>query len=295
MRHLVHIGCPKAASQFLGQWFERHPQLLYKNHGLAGFQEGIFPFADKVARHRKQPYAYAVTSWEGFSSGSLGWLLGRSNDWQLDPEIFCDFLADFFPNARILIITRGFASRVISTYKQLVKMRAVDDFDAIMGELSGRDFIYFDYNKLIGMYEQAFGKENVIVLPYELLRDDNVRFLAILQEKLGLDPVEYNPGVVNDAASPSDLYWSLKLNKLLVRTKPVLGATLFDKLNAKHIHNGFYNRYRPLFRVLSAIFPNRKLLVPPLPESILEGCRGRADILKGREEYKNYGAEYLWE
>jgi hypothetical protein len=36
-RHLVHIGYPKAGSTYLQRWFASHPQLAYREGGIAGF------------------------------------------------------------------------------------------------------------------------------------------------------------------------------------------------------------------------------------------------------------------
>jgi len=49
---------------------------------------------------------------------------------------------------------------------------------------------YYDFDYLIELYSDAFGEQNVIVAPYELLRDDQSAFLGILESKLGIVRLE---------------------------------------------------------------------------------------------------------
>jgi hypothetical protein len=291
MRHLVHIGYPKAGSKFLQEWFGHHPQLLYRKYALAGFYD-YHQLAESMQRHERQPYRYAVSSWEGFTNG-WEWVsppvkMGK-------PAFVSRFLADYFPNAQILLITRGFVSRAVSTWKQAVRSGSPQSPSEIMDSLLAEDAAYFDYNKLVSAYERTFGKENVIVLPYELLRDDSGRFLQILQGKLGLDPIHHDPGVVNQASDEKDLYWYYHMYRWIYQLKSMAGVKWYDKIALLHRRFTKSGKYHRLFRILRLVFGDRKLVVPPLPPTFLAECRGKADILKGRAEFAGYEAEYLWD
>jgi len=65
---------------------------------------------------------------------------------------------------------------------------------------------YYDFDYLIRLYSDAFGEENLIVLPYELLRT-TICFLTILEEKLGLEHIEPNFSRLNPSLSHEELYW----------------------------------------------------------------------------------------
>ena len=58
------------------------------------------------------------------------------------------------------------------------------------------------YDVLIGDYRAAFGSDKVILLPYELLRQDPARFAGEIERRLGLDPGPILEDRANRALSP---------------------------------------------------------------------------------------------
>jgi hypothetical protein len=63
----------------------------------------------------------------------------------------------------------------------------------------------FDYDEALRLYEDAFGPENVIVLPFELLRDDAPAFLAALSA--GWPAGVAGPPAPERLAHPAELDW----------------------------------------------------------------------------------------
>ncbi len=105
----------------------------------------------------------------------------------------CALLAESFPDAHVLIVTRGFRSMILSSYSQYVRVGGTDDLETQVwqgGENPWR------YDELIAMYRARFDGR-VIVLPYELLARDPVAFRGEMERRLGVAPFEFTDAVVN--------------------------------------------------------------------------------------------------
>src|SRR4051812_4316457 len=118
--HLVHIGYPKTGSNFLRRWFQRHPQLAYAEGGIAGFQS-VYELA-KPGGAQRPGVLYRVTSSESMATPHehVGDPIGtyEMKGWGGLPgqTAVCTTLAELFPAARVLIVTRGFRSMILSSY-----------------------------------------------------------------------------------------------------------------------------------------------------------------------------------
>jgi hypothetical protein len=102
-----------------------------------------------------------------------------------DQKTIADRLATTFPGAKILIVIREQAALIDSVYSQYIT-------DG--GALSLRRFLTpppephfrrmplfdlsrYEFDKIIAYYQRHFGRENVLVLPYELLDSSPQRFV----------------------------------------------------------------------------------------------------------------------
>src|SRR5947209_1256169 len=194
-QHLIHVGYGKAGSTFLQAWFEGHPELCYKPGGLGGFNSVY-----ELARPSGRAYKYYVTSYEGLSlpirsAGGvhLDFVSARptpDTDAKEKQAAVCAVLKSLYPGSRVLIITRGFKGLIISGYSECVRLGTRLHPDGVCREFSEclriDDDHYWDFDYLIRLYGEAFGQENLIVMPYELLRDAQERIPAALQEGLGI-------------------------------------------------------------------------------------------------------------
>lgn len=112
-------------------------------------------------------------------------LAGHPETGGFDSEQICLRLSQVFDSPKIFIVIREQKSLIASCY-----------FDILLkgGTLSLKEYIassckrsprfrkrYFMFHHLISMYQEVFGKENVLVLPYEMFRDDPKRYF----ERLG--------------------------------------------------------------------------------------------------------------
>jgi hypothetical protein len=213
--HLLHIGFPKAGSTFLQAWFERHPELCYQPGGLGGFYN-----AYELARPSGADCKFYVTSFEGLStpSAEAGMLrpdyeLAERETDEMRREYqaaVCERLRSLYPGSRVLVVTRGFKGIILSGYSQYVRTGGHRHLrDVCLQITEGRpegNLHFYDFDYLIRLYGEAFGAENLIVLPYELLREDQAGFLAVLEERLGLAHAEFELGRVNPSLSPEELY-----------------------------------------------------------------------------------------
>jgi hypothetical protein len=292
--HLIHIGYAKAGSTFLQEWFSSHPQLAYVEGGVAGYTD-----VWDIARASAQPQgrvAYRVTSGEALASPSVhaGLHHGRSDDRAIPADsqaAACAELASLFPDARILLVTRGFRSAYVSAYSQYVLTGGTGDFDpAGRGAPPGTLEAEWNYDGLIRMYEAAF-PGRLIVLPYELLRDDPARFVAELQSELGLSEPGALPGRPNPSLSPAELRWYPRLSRL-VESIPVRGRLRRRLLNGWTRHIGG-RRASQLVGLLQRLDRGDLLEPADLTDELVASFRGRAESLRGHRLYAPYASDYL--
>lgn len=305
IQHLIHIGYPKTGSTFLQAWFERHPEIRYAHGGLGGFRNVY-----ELARPADREYKYHVTSFEGLSTphesaGGLRLDFGGAAPVEADPvkenqRAVCELLKGLYPDSRVLIMTRGFKGMIFSAYSQSVRMGARwSHLRDMCGELAERlrddARHYYDYDYLVGLYAGAFGEENLIVLPYELLRDEQDKFLAALEERLGLTHVAIKLGRINPSLSPEELYWYPVISRLFSAAASRLGPARFRRAYGWYVGKTLGNGLGPLVKVLRLLRPERKITEADFPEEILEFCKGKATLLRKDPLYTPYIAEYLWE
>ena len=300
--HLIHIGYPKAGSTFLQAWFERHPELCYQPGGIGGFRDVY-----ELARPSERRCRYFVTSYEGLSTpqksaGDVNLFYGGAeadlDDRRRESQAgVCSLLKSLFPHSRILIVTRGFQGMILSGYSQYIRMGGRLQLKAMCGELADHlrnDTLHFyDLDDLIELYRKEFGEENVIVLPFELLRDDEENFLLVLEERLGLKHIGIKLGRVNPSLSPEELYWYPLISRTVSAMASRLGPERFKRVYRWYISKTMENRLRGAIRLVSKFRPSARITEDDFPSEVLEHCRGKAAQICKQPLYEPYGDEYL--
>ena len=303
-QHLIHVGYPKTGSTFLQAWFERHPEIRYAPGGLGGFHNVY-----ELARPHGGAYKYYATSFEGLATphecaGGVRLDFGGAAPAAPDPvkenqRAVRDVLKSLYPSSRVLIMTRGFKGMIFSAYSQSVRMGARLHLGGMCRELAERlqddARHYYDYDYLVGLYAEAFGEENLIVLPYELLRADQAKFLAVLEERLGLEHFEIKLGRVNPSLSPEELYWYPVISRAVSAAASRLGPARFRRVYGWYVGKTLDRGLGPLVKVLRLLRPERKITEADFPEDILNYCKGKATLLRDNPLYTPYAAEYLWD
>jgi hypothetical protein len=301
-RHLLHTGWAKAGSTFLQEWFARHPQLRYVPHSFAGFRN-VFQLAD-VAQETPAPgYRYYVTSSELLGSGGnvpygnalYSFRMSADRDLRAGQRRVCSMLREIFPDSKVLIVTRGFSGIIRSLYSQYVALGGELEFLEYLEAYTAilEQWLDVDYN--LGLYREAFGHENVLVLPFELLKNDTPAFISTVEDFLDVDHFDVVPGVRNPALGADRLYWYSRLSRYLV--SPV--AELFGPARARRLYSLYsFKIVRPdrlgfAVRLLNAVSSRSTNM--DFPDGYLERFRGVANTLSESELHRPFLDQYLVE
>jgi len=184
----------------------------------------------------------------------------------------------------VLIVTRGFRSMIFSSFSQYIRSGAdvpLEEF--VRHPLIGRPW---EYDRVIGMYRNAFGAEKVIVMPWELLRDDVDRFVRALEERLGLPHFAAAAGRMNTSLTPAEMYWYPRLTRLVQR------LPIGSRLRRIYLRGIFTNRFRPAVSVLQRLRPGTPVTADAIPEDLIAAYRAKASTLRENPLYAPYAREY---
>lgn len=197
----IHVGFHKTASTFLQEaFFSKMPRINFignsSTHYCADLQKLVyasFSEWDKgtLLRQNLREGSCNFISDEELGGGAL-WVGGGGL--AID-ERTAHRLKEVFPEARILVVIREQFSMLKSLYWQYVWERGVLGFNAFLRRtLNDNTFLncrHLCYDTHIQLYAELFGKENVLILPYESLKLDASRFVSDISAFFGLP--QYQP------------------------------------------------------------------------------------------------------
>lgn len=290
--HLIHIGFPKCASTYLQDWFDKNPQIAYRPGGLAGMHS-VFHLLEAVL-HQSDDIRLRVTSAESLSQPLDPAMFGSANfddysDIACAVQRACDGLYAMFPDAHILIITRGFEDFLRSSYSQLVRhgtTATAADMEAAYSNLdAARSSLAYD--TVVELYQNRFGSK-VTVLPYELLRNNPRAFHQAIEESYGLDPFDMASSAINASLEPDELYWYPRIARMLHLMPVGRIRVRLLALHARMINNG---RWRP-WLTLMRWFLGKKDGTLTVPASVVESLAPSARLLVKRARYQTFAAAY---
>jgi hypothetical protein len=196
---LIHIGYHKTATSWLEHLIFDHPETgfrwFHKKSRLAPVHRLIrdrpFEFDADEVRAQFEPLI-AEAEAEGLKPVvSFGRLSGHAFSGGYDSKQIADRLKAVFPEARVLIVIREQRSIIVSTYKQYVKTGGLCSLEHFLVPAKGDwripefDLRYYEYHHLIGYYQRLYGRENVLVLPYEELVRNARGFVSTIAEFAG--------------------------------------------------------------------------------------------------------------
>ncbi len=291
--HLIHIGYPRAGSSTLQDWFERHPQLVYQANQLGGY--------DALWRLAEQP---------DMASDSLRWHVSSSESIAAPPPRtvrdmgsfeahrerrarVCETLRMLCGGATILIVTRGFRDILGSIYARHVAAGGALRPDEMIDRMGSELETIFDYDGVVTMYRAAFGAENVLVLPYEVLRDDGPRFTGLIEARLGLDAAGPPPRWLNRGLAPPQLFWYRVFSRLAGTLASRLGKWEASAFAAYQERIGGPDLNRAI-AILARVAPRLHIdRSQAITSATVERLRGRASLLASLPEYEAYAGEYL--
>lgn len=110
----------------------------------------------------------------------------------LDAVALRERIFDFCPSAKILIVIRNQYDLILSTYIQYIRRGGnLSLKNALTTKYDNRiaffSKAYYYYHLAINGYIDRFGKKNVLVLPYELLKENQNNFLTLIYDFCEID------------------------------------------------------------------------------------------------------------
>lgn len=253
---LIHIGVHKALSSWLqNQVFKKDGPVHVPPVGSRQIVNAFGPVRTEEFNEPEWLLALRKQSAEGlqvgFSAERLSGypMLGLYSRREIAENIF-----DSFPNARILIIIREQRSVILSYHLQYLKeggalglkrmLNPVDEhFTIRQGQFDRR---YFQYSHLISLYDSVFGRERVVVLPYELFMKNRSLWVSSFEESLGISvsDCDFNKRV-NPSRSILITSAHKMLNRFIVDTQLSPGGFVRSSLPRRSIEkvSPFVNRF----------------------------------------------------
>jgi Sulfotransferase family len=195
---LIHIGYHKTGTKWL-----RGGLFLNKNAGYHWIDKDTPPvrrivrehpleFDPEESRREFEPLLAEAEKKRLMPVICWGRLAGQAFSGGYDTKEIADRLKAVFPDGRIVVVVREQRSMIVSTYKQYLKAGGPAGIEAFLQPGSDQgwriplfDFDYFRYHLLIGYYNELFGADNVLALPYEELVRDRRSFLTKIGEFSG--------------------------------------------------------------------------------------------------------------
>lgn len=117
-------------------------------------------------------------------------LSGNPNSGGFDASIIAGRIKNIFPKAKILIVIREQKLFLLSSYFQHLQMGGTFGIHKYLntkydGQRPGFSPHHIDYYKTVTHYYSLFGRESVLVLPFELFKNDKISFLNHLGRFVG--------------------------------------------------------------------------------------------------------------
>lgn len=224
---LVHIGFHKTGTTWLQSGlFRSEPfniawdsmaiaRTIVLTHTLDWCAETVRDELSRCAETETPGSTVDVMSWERLS--------GSPHAGGYDSGIIAKRLHELYPEARILIGVREQRSMIEALYRQYVRDGGVASLTGYLhprnpAEIPQFRFDHFEYDRLIRKYQELFGSDRVLVLPYERLRHDQDAFVRDICEFCEVDPpvlpVESN---MYTAYGAKTTLVKRQLNKIFVR------------------------------------------------------------------------------
>lgn len=262
---LLHIGYRKAATTYMKDWFYFHPELRF-NFGTFGGFSNTSDICKFNAIDEKIKYLVLSDSFTQYYGDSPEKSKKNIRKFQTDT---CLLLKKLFPAAKILIITRAAETAMLSEYSEYVKLGGVFNQEELIHKNETIEYFdgFLDYDFLINMYCNTFGKDNLIILPYELLNDDPGLFINTLEENLGLNHYDYTYQKRNPSLPDKKLWAFQKISRFVYQITGLFGtkgANTFKKyqkrLEKKSYENNKFVFLIFLITLFSKAPPHKKVI-----------------------------------
>ena len=202
-----HIGYHKTASSWLQQvYFPAHPEIEMIADSVAPWDDPLLrcliatsdlkfnsQTCSDLLRERIVSSEKRVGS-KCVSLVSAERLSGYPMSGGYDSFRIAERIHSVAPEAKIIIVVREQTRMISSVYKQMVSEgypgRFSDMLHSSNWKTAGFDPGFYEYDTIINRYHSLFGKHNVLILPYELMRADSSEFMRRFCNFLEVDAFE---------------------------------------------------------------------------------------------------------
>jgi len=287
---VIHIGFPKSGSSFIQNYFLNHPNVYYRQSAFKVYRKNgtitkeILPNgitdAQTLVLSEEQ-----LSVWGGnikingkeFKDYGI-----REHQKKIANELHC-----IFPNAKILIVTRGFDTLIPSLYSQYISVGGVMSLKDFLNTEQSVFTSFYNYDYIMSLYIEVFGHENVLILPYELLKDNHTLFLKKIEDYCQIEHFDYSNKNVNMSISNEYVPVFIKLSKIV---------SLFLKIFPPKYQSFLYKNYGYiLFRYKEKLSSKSKIRSLTNEElyKITLPLKGTTDKLIELEIFKPYSNHYI--
>lgn len=228
---LIHIGYPKTASTWLQHGIFKDEKMGFISPWRGDWSDGIavrefitvdsFSFSpinaysafENGLKEAQQKHLCPVLSQEMLSCN----FLDQNGYWGKE---VAKRLHDVFPQAKILIVIREQKSMIFSAYGQYIRnggRRSIEQFISTQNIRPGLYPLFrlysLKYDYLIKYYQDLFGENQILVLPFELLKKDANLYLKKIFEFVGIEQISF------DYKPPQDTNVNYKSATLAIHRK----------------------------------------------------------------------------
>lgn len=139
-------------------------------------------------------------------------LCGHYQSGGFDAKIIAQRLFSFFPSAKIFITIREQKSCILAQYFQYLKYGGIEELERYLNNRNHKvpSFAphFQEYNGLIQEYQKLFGKNNVLILPYEMLLTKPNKYIKHLGQFINRK-IEIQPSKFKIRHNEKRNYWSI--------------------------------------------------------------------------------------
>lgn len=190
MKTIIHIGYPKAASTMLQMNIFNNSELQLGSIPRSAIDQYIlepdcYSFNTETSKKEINNYINNLLMKKLTPILSSELLCGNANlNGGYNSVIYADRLKSIIPQAKIIIVIREQLSWLMSFYKmEVCYNKKTYSLDELLATSNGVDKVskflpsFLLYDKLINYYHRIYGKENTLIIPYELLVIEPDKFL----------------------------------------------------------------------------------------------------------------------